>query len=157
MGCEISQPKGGRCENHIPLQKNFAALRSRSENPSSRCENQFPLRNHFAAALRPLRKPSLAHECHFAAGYHRFAAGNWLRFFPRLESHCFAAKASFRRVFRSCETLIWHTSASSQSHTPVSQLQNGLRNRCRISPLLQKGTVTFGVLFKRYKFHFSYF
>ena len=134
MGCEISQPKGGRCENHIPLRKNLAALRSRCENPSSRYENRSPLRNHFVAALRPLRKPSLAHECHFAAGYHRFAAANWLRFFSRLESHRFAAEAPFRRVFRSWETPLWHTSANSHSCMPVSQLRNGLQNRCRISP-----------------------
>ena len=124
---KFSQPKRGRCENHILLRKNFAAVRCY-------CENRSPLRNHFAAALHPLRKPFLAHECHFAAGYHRFAAANWLRLFPHLETRLFAAEAPFRRVFHSYETPLWHTSASSQSRAPVSQLQNGLRNRCGISP-----------------------
>ena len=39
----------------------------------------------------------------------------------------FAAKAPFRRVFRSCETPLWHTSATSQPPNPISQLWNGLQ------------------------------
>ena len=39
----------------------------------------------------------------------------------------FAAKAPFRRWFRSCETPLWHTSAISQPLNPISQLRNGLR------------------------------
>ena len=45
----------------------------------------------------------------------------------------FAAKPPFRRVFRSCETTLWHTSTTSQRRTPISQLRNGLRK----SPPLQ--------------------
>ena len=82
----------------------------------------------FRSCFAPAAKTLLGTRVPFHSRVHRFATAYWLRFFPRLESHRFAAKASFRRVFRSCKTLIWHTSASSQSHTPVSQLQNGLRN-----------------------------
>ena len=39
----------------------------------------------------------------------------------------FAAAPPFRRVFRSYETTLWHTSAASQHRTPISQLKNGLR------------------------------
>ena len=129
-----NRKKEARNQKKLKSKKKALATKFRSQKEAAakitfRCEKiSQPSGAAAKAALRLLRKPSLAHECHFVAGYHRFAAGNWLRFFPRLESHRFAAKASFRRVFRSCKTLIWHTSASSQSHTPVSQLQNGLRN-----------------------------
>ena len=39
----------------------------------------------------------------------------------------FAAEESFRRVFRSCETTLWHTTAISQPRTLISQLQNGFK------------------------------
>ena len=39
----------------------------------------------------------------------------------------FAAETPFGRVFRSCETTLWHTSATSQRRTSISQLRNGLR------------------------------
>ena len=77
---------------------------------------------------------------------------------PKREFFYFAAAPPFRRVFCSCETTLWHTSATSQRRTPVSQL----RKWCQNSPcgenarLLRKGTMTLGVLFKRYKFLFSY-
>ena len=44
----------------------------------------------------------------------------------------FAANEPFRRVFRSCKTTFWHTSATSQSHMAISQLRNGLQ---KSSPL----------------------
>ena len=105
--CEISQPKIAPCEN--------ATL----------------LRNDFAAQLPPLRKFSqlrnhlLAHECHFAASYPHFAAAKWLRNPQSLKNFIFAAKTPFCRVFRSCETTLWHTSAISQPRTLISQLRNG--------------------------------
>ena len=34
--------------------------------------------------------------------------------FPRLEIHRFIVETPFRRVFRSCKTTLWHTSAISQ-------------------------------------------
>ena len=34
----------------------------------------------------------------------------------------------FHRVFRSCETPLWHTSAISLLHPLISQLRNGLQN-----------------------------
>ncbi|KAL6329404.1 hypothetical protein AAG906_017720 [Vitis piasezkii] len=43
---------------------------------------------------------------------------------PRLEILHFAAEEPFRRVFRSCETTLWHTSAISQPRTLISQLRN---------------------------------
>ena len=39
----------------------------------------------------------------------------------------FAAKTPFGRVFCSCETALWHTSAISQLPNPILQLRNGLR------------------------------
>ena len=44
----------------------------------------------------------------------------------------FAAEEPFQRVFRSCKTTFWHTSATSQSHMAISQLRNGLQ---KSSPL----------------------
>ena len=50
------------------------------------------LRNGFAASKRPLQKFSqlrrgpLAHECHFASPYTRFAAAKWLRNLHALKS-----------------------------------------------------------------------
>ena len=89
------------------------------------------LRNGFAASKRPLQKFSqlrrgpLAHECHFASPYTHFAPAKWLRAFYALRSIIFAVKEPFERVFRSCETTLWHTSAISQLRTLISQLRNG--------------------------------
>ena len=47
--------------------------------------------------------------------------------------------AKFRRVFRSCETTPWHTSAISQLHPLISQLWNGLRNGHKIGPWPRSG------------------
>ena len=95
-----------------------------------------PFRSCLAPAAKSFAvvKTLLGTRVPFHSRVHRFATAYWLRFFPRLESHRFATEAPFRRVFRSCETPLWHTSAISQSRTPISQLWNGLRNRCRISP-----------------------
>ena len=51
----------------------------------------------------------------------------WQKNLHALKILHFVAETPFRRVFRSCETTIWHTSATSQRRTPISQLQNGLR------------------------------
>ena len=89
------------------------------------------LRNGFVASKRPLQKFSqlrrgpLAHECHFASSYTRFAAAKWLRAFHALRSIVFVVEEPFERVFRSCETTLWHTSAISQPCTLISQLRNG--------------------------------
>ena len=53
---------------------------------------------------------------------------------PRLEILHFATETPFQRVFRSCETTLWHTSATSQHRTPILQLRNGLRKWCWNSP-----------------------
>ena len=122
--CEISQPKIAPCEIPTSLRNNFAA-------PRSRCENTTLLRNHFAAQLPPLRKFSqlrntpLAHECHFAAQYPHFATAKWLRNLQSVKTPTFAVQAPFCKVFRSCETTLWHTSAILQPRTLISQLQNG--------------------------------
>ena len=39
----------------------------------------------------------------------------------------FTVETPFGRVFRSCKTTLWHTSATLQCHMPISQLRNGLR------------------------------
>ena len=39
----------------------------------------------------------------------------------------FTAAPPFWRVFRSCKTTLWHTSATWQRRTPISQLRNGLQ------------------------------
>ena len=76
MVCKISQPKKGPWENGHWLRNNFAA-------PKHCYENRFLLRNGFVASYPPLRKflqlqsDPLAHECHFAASYPRFAAAKW--------------------------------------------------------------------------------
>ena len=107
-------------------------------------ENSPPLRNNFAAQHTPLRKfsqlrnPLLAHECHFAAQELHFPATKWLRNPQSVKSPIFAAIAQFRRVFRSCETPLWHTSAISQHSNPISQLRNGLRNVLRKGPSSMK-------------------
>ena len=107
MACEISQPKVSRCENHLPLRNGFAAAHS-------------PLRK-----FSQLRRGPLAHQCHFATKYTRFAAAKWLQTLHALKILHFAAEAPFRRVFRSCETTLWHMSAISQPRTLISQLRNG--------------------------------
>ena len=119
--CEISQPKIAPCKIATSLRNYFAA-------PRSRCENATSLRKDFAAPCTPLRKFSqlrnhlLAHECHFAASYPHFASAKWLRNLQSVKIPIFAAKAPFRKVFRSCETPLWHTSAISQPTILISQL-----------------------------------
>ena len=127
--CEISQPKIAPCKIATSLRNYFAA-------PRSRCENAILLRNDFAAPWPPLRKFSqlrrgpLAHECHFASSYTRFAAAKP----PRLELLHFAAELPFWRVFRSCETTLWHMSAISQPSTLILQLRNGCETSKRWNP-----------------------
>ena len=132
MVCEISQPKVSRCENRLPLWNGFAAAHP-------------PLRK-----FSQLRRGPLAHECHFAAKYTRFAAAKWLRIFhawrstvsqPRrhLEG-CFAAtkppfgtQVPFQspvHSFRSCKMLAKsphlkilqraHHEWECHNHTPIS-------------------------------------
>ena len=86
--CEISQPLRNR---------NFAAK---------------PVRNPIAlsAKIFAAAKPILAHECHFAAQEPPFRGCEP----SKHEILHFAGKAPFRRGFRSCEAIFWHTSAISQ-------------------------------------------
>ena len=94
MVCKISQPKKGPWENGHWLRNNFAA-------PKHCYENRFLLRNGFVASYPPLRKflqlqsDPLAHECHFAASYPRFAAAKSLRNPPHLKIPKFAAEPHF--------------------------------------------------------------
>ena len=106
-----------------------------------------PLRNrHFAAKLfcspkKPLRKHHFAVKsfCSPMPPFAKFfAAAKWLRNPQSVKTPIFAAKAPFRRVFRSCETPLWHTSAISQYTPLISQLQNGLRNGIRKWPSTTK-------------------
>ena len=80
MVCEILQPKVSRCENRLPLRNGFAA-------------SQRPLRK-----FSQLRRGLLAHKCHFAAKYSRFAAAKWLRTFHALRS----TVSQSRRHFEGC-------------------------------------------------------
>ncbi|KAL6313162.1 hypothetical protein AAG906_016739 [Vitis piasezkii] len=216
MACEISQPKVSRCENRLLLRNGFAAAHP-------------PLRK-----FSQLRRDPMAHECHFAAKYTRFAAAKWLRAFHALRSSVsqpkchlegcfaaakppfgtresnssngarfgvemkklwpfeddyaklngnvaavphfatsrasngarfgvetkklwpfederaklsgnFAAETPFGRVFCSCETTLWHTSATSQRRTSILQLRNGLQNSLlyKILPPLRKRSPSF--------------
>ncbi|RVW62948.1 Retrovirus-related Pol polyprotein from transposon 17.6 [Vitis vinifera] len=111
--------KGARCENRIrskkfrspqePLRKSLfsaAKIDLRCETISQRLA---PVEN-FAAA-----KTLLAHECHFAAGYHRFAAANWLRFFHAWRPQ-FRSEAPFQRVFRSAKPPLAHECQFAESY-----------------------------------------
>ena len=89
----------------------------------------FRSRGTISKGVSQLRNPSLAHERHFAKSYARSAAVKW------------AAKSMPN--FPSLRKRL----AAAKSAPP----------HCEKTPLLRKGTVTFGVLFKRYKFNFSYF
>ena len=138
--CEISQPKISPCENGHLLRNHFAALKWPLRNQGLAAKMALHCKINFAAQHPPLRKFSqlrkhlLAHECHFAAQELHFAAAKWLRNPQNVKSPIFSAIAQFRRVFRSCETPLWHTSAISQHSNPISQLRNGLRNVLRKGP-----------------------
>ena len=89
----------------------------------------FRSRGTISKGVSQLRNPSLAHERHFAKSYARFATAKWdAKSMPNF-------------------SLLRKRLAAAKSAPP----------HCEKTPLLRKGTVTFGVLFKRYKFHFSYF
>ena len=150
-GCEISKPKIGPCENGHLLRNHFATLTWPLRNQGLAAKMALRCEINFSAQHPPLRKHLLAHECHFAAQELHFAAAKWLQNPQSVKSLIFAAIAQFRRVFRSCETPLWHTSAISQHNNPISQLRNGLRNVlwkgppsakmpfcCEISPPLRK-------------------
>ncbi|KAL6313454.1 hypothetical protein AAG906_004417 [Vitis piasezkii] len=108
MACKISQPKVTCCENCPLAVKWFRSLLA----PSAKI---------FAAAKRPLgtRVP-------FRKPVHPFRSCEMAAKPPRLEILHFAAETPFGRVFRSCETTLWHTSAISQPRTLISQLRNAL-------------------------------
>ena len=94
--CEISQPLRNR---------NFAAK---------------PVRNPIAlsAKIFAAAKPILAHECHFAAQEPPFRSCESGCEPPKHEILHFAGKAPFGRGFGSCETQLWHMSATSQHSDP---------------------------------------
>ena len=102
MACKILQPKVDRCENGLPLRNGFAAA-----HPS--------LRKFFAAAKRPLGT-----QVPFRKPVHLFRSCEMAAKSPRLEILHFAAEKPFERVFRSCETTLWHMSAISQPRTLIS-------------------------------------
>ena len=161
MGCEISQPKRGCCENHILLRKNFTALRCC-------CEKRSPLRNHFAAAktllgtqvpfrsqVPPFRSCELA-AIFFSPGDPPFRRrGTISKGVSQLRNHPLAHECHFVAPYTRF--------AAVKSMPKFLSLQKRLTaakftpHRCEKSPLLRKGTVTLGVLFKRYKCHFFLF
>ena len=102
----ISQPQQVRCGIATsPRNSHFVAKPFRSLRPLSA--------KIFAAA-----KPFLAHECHFAAQWPSFCSCETAAKSQIVKNPNFAAKAPFRRVFRSCKTNFWHMSAISQHSEP---------------------------------------
>ena len=106
--------------------RNFAAKVSRCENrPLAAkwfCSLQAPSAKIFAAAKR-----SLGTRVPFRKPVHPFLSCEMAAKPPRLEILHFAAEMPFGRVFRNCETTLWHTTAISQPRTLISQLQNGFK------------------------------
>ena len=68
----------------------------------------------FAAVKRPLGTRVL-----FCSQVHPFHSCEMAASFPRLEILHFAVETPFGRVFRSCKTTLWHTSAISQPHALI--------------------------------------
>ena len=123
MGCEISQQKWAAAKIAPSLRNDFTAAHP-------------PLQN-----FLQLRSDPMAHECHFTAKYTRFAATKWLQAFHTLRSIIFAAEMPFGRVFRSCETTIWHTSATLQhpyAHFATAKWAAKIALLSEIHPPLQK-------------------
>ena len=121
------------------------------------CENGPSLRNKFcsptptSAKIFAATKTPLGTRVPFRSTGTPFRncemAAKWLRNPQSVKSPIFATIAQFRRVFRSCETPFWHTSAISQHNNSISQLRNVLRKGppsakmpfcCEISPPLRK-------------------
>ena len=104
------------------------------------CEISQPLRNqHFAAkpvrSHKPLSakifataKPILAHQCHFAAQESPFRSCETAAKLQSVKIPNFAAKAPFRRVFRSCEADFGTRVPFRSTVNLISQL----RNTCEI-------------------------
>ena len=118
--CKRNEGKSFRAKNGAKTEQKQGKNRAKT----GVCEISQPLRNrHFAAKpvrnLRPLSaKPILAHECHFAAQEPPFRSCETAAKLQRVKIPNFVAKAPFRRVFHSCETNFWHTSAISQHSEP---------------------------------------
>ena len=74
--------------------------------------------------ISQLRSHFLAHECHFAAQWTSFRNCETTTKSQSVKTSNFAVKAPFRRVFRSCETTFWHTSAILQPCTLILELRN---------------------------------
>ena len=133
MVCEISQPKKGRCENRLSLRNNFAA-------PQASLWKSSPAVKWFRNLLVPSAKIFTATKWPFGtrvpfrSPVHPFRNYEMVVKPPRLEILHFAAETPFHRVFHSCETTPWHTSAISQRRTPISQMWNRLRKCCRNAP-----------------------
>ncbi|RVW20042.1 hypothetical protein CK203_114955 [Vitis vinifera] len=153
--------------------------RNRSENRAKTgvWEISQPLRNqHFAAkpfhSLRPLSakifaaaKPLLAHECHFAArlGSQKSRASNGAQFGVETKklwsfedkraklSENFAVETPFGRVFHSCETTFWHTSAIFSTNPLISKL----RYSCEITFELRNHFLAHESHFKAPYTHFA--
>ena len=104
MACEILQPKVTCCENRPLAAKWFRSL-------------QAPSVKNFAASKR-----SLGTRVPFRKPVHPFRSCEMAAKPPRLEILHFAADTPIGRVFHSCKTTLWNTSAILQPCTPVWQL-----------------------------------
>ena len=173
MVCEILQPKVGRCENRLSLRKKFHSPQA-SLRKSTSTAKPFRSRLALSAKIFTAAKRPLGTRVPFHSQVHPFRSCKMVVKSPRLEILHFAAETPFHRVFRSCETTLWHTSATSpyarfvavkwvakmMPKFPLLRKRPAAAKstfpRCKKSRLLRKGIVTLGVPFKRYKFHFSY-
>ena len=114
LRCEtVSQPKRSRCGINVSLRKRSSFAKS------------------FRNSIDSSAKPSLAHECHFAAQEPPFRSYETAVKLQIMKIPNFAAKAPFRRVFRSCETNFGTRVPFRSTVTPISQLRNRLRNGLR--------------------------
>ena len=95
----VSQPKRSRCGINMSLRKWSSFAKS------------FCNSIDFSAKIFVAAKPILAHECYLAAQEPPFPSCEMATKLQSMKIPNFAAKDPFRRVFHSCETTFWHTSA----------------------------------------------
>ena len=110
--------------------RNFAAKVSCCENRPLAAK-WFRSRLAFTAKIFAAAKTLLGTRVPFRSQVHPFRSCEMAAEPPHLEILHFATEMPFYKVFRSCETTLWHTSAILKPCTLISQLQNG----CEISML----------------------
>ena len=110
LRCEtVSQPKRSRCGINVSLRKRPSIAKSFRNSIDS------------SAKIFATAKPSLAHECHFAAQEPPFRSCETAAKLQSVKIPNFAARALFRRVFRSCETNFGTRVPLRSTGAPISQ------------------------------------